>query len=116
MSEFAATIDEVMWACHVNSINKGFWDYTDAQLENPAEVYLAKMMLITSEVTEIMEAFRKEQGSDAIEEEFADLLIRTFDLYAKMQRQGHVKNRLGDAVQAKMEKNKERPTKHGNLI
>lgn len=97
---------------YINRIaeSKGFWD------ESPSpNVYLAKMALIHSEISEMLEAYRKEKGSEALTEEFADALIRLLDLWAAMEEDGLVGS-LREAVIQKVSKNMQRPRKHGNLI
>ena len=100
------------YAKYINRVaeSKGFWD------ESPSpNVYLAKMALIHSEVSEVLEAYRKEMGPEKLTEEFADVLIRLLDLWAAMEEDGLV-NSLRDATMQKVSSNKERPRKHGNLI
>lgn len=87
---------------HMNE--QGFW-----QSENVGE----KFMLIVSEVSEAMEADRKNLDSDKIpaftgvEEELADAIIRILDF---SQQNGL---RLADAIIAKMQYNLTRPYMHG---
>ena len=64
---------------HEAAVEKGFWP------EDIDDIFVAKQcMMIVSEVTEVMEAVRKDRGSEEIAKEFADILIRTLDLYAGM--------------------------------
>lgn len=100
--------DELAEEIHKNAVDKGFWD-------RPADpIFVAKqMMMIVSEVSEAMEALRKEMDPDQISDEFADILIRTLDLYAGIAHAGYVKKSLDYAVKEKMEKNSKRPMKHG---
>jgi len=89
-------------------MEKGFWDRT----ADP--IFVAKqMMMIVSEVSEAMEAVRKEMDPDQISDEFADIIIRTLDLYAGMVEAGYVKKSLDYAIREKMERNTHRPKKHG---
>lgn len=100
------------YARYINRIaeSKGFWD------ESPSpNVYLAKMALIHSEVSEMLEAYRKEQGVVKLTEEFADVFIRLLDLWAAMEEDGLVIS-LRDATLDKVFNNMSRPRKHGNLI
>jgi NTP pyrophosphatase (non-canonical NTP hydrolase) len=76
--------------------------------------YVAKLALIHSEVTEILEALRKSQGSDKVTEEFADVLIRTYDLYGELVNAGEADPELYAVMMKKIETNKTRPAKHGN--
>ena len=73
-----------------------------------------KLALVHSEVTEILEAMRKSQGSEKIVEEIADVIIRLLDVYAAMRNEEIVLHSLDDILQNKIDKNKQRPTLHGN--
>jgi NTP pyrophosphatase (non-canonical NTP hydrolase) len=100
--------DELAEEIHKNAVDKGFWDRT----VDP--IFIAKqMMMIVSEVSEAMEALRKDMDADQISDEFADILIRTLDLYAGIAEAGYVTKSLDYAVKEKMEKNSHRPKKHG---
>jgi NTP pyrophosphatase (non-canonical NTP hydrolase) len=100
--------DELAEEIHKNAVDKGFWDRT----VDP--IFIAKqMMMIVSEVSEAMEALRKEMDPEQISDEFADILIRTLDLYAGIAEAGYVTKSLDYAVKEKMDKNTKRPIKHG---
>ena len=100
--------DELAEVIHKNAVDKGFWDRT----VDP--IFVAKqMMMIVSEVSEAMEAVRKEMDPEQISDEFADIIIRTLDLYAGMVEAGYVKKSLDYAIKEKMERNTHRPKKHG---
>ena len=93
---------------HKNAVEKGFWDRT----VDP--IFIAKqMMMIVSEVSEAMEAVRKDMDPEQISDEFADIIIRTLDLYDGMVEAGYVTKSLDYAIKEKMEKNSHRPKKHG---
>ena len=75
--------DELAEEIHKNAVAKGFWDKT----VDP--IFVAKqMMMIVSEVSEAMEALRKDMNPDQISDEFADIIIRTLDLYAGIAEAG----------------------------
>ena len=97
---------------HETAVEKGFWDnYYDS----PNEFICTKLALIHSEVTEVLEAIRKNKGNEAIMEEIADVLIRTLDLYAGMNDRYFDENEsLHDVMYEKMYKNSSRPRLHGN--
>jgi NTP pyrophosphatase (non-canonical NTP hydrolase) len=94
---------------HDTAVEKGFWN----QLPSVTFI-LSKIALIHSEGSEVLEAVRKEQGSDAIAEEIADILIRTLDLYAGMKDVYELPD-LDAVMSRKMEKNSARPHMHGVL-
>lgn len=94
---------------HEMARDKGFWDgeYSYDKIGN-------KLALVHSEVTEVLEAIRKDQGSEKVVEEIADIIIRILDLYAAMRNEEMVVHSLDEVLQNKIDKNKERPTLHGN--
>ena len=93
---------------HENAVQKGFWpDKVD-------DIFIAKQcMMIVSEVTELMEAIRKDQGKEAVAHETADILIRTLDLWAGLVENGYAEGSLQAAFNNKTEHNKSRPERHG---
>jgi NTP pyrophosphatase (non-canonical NTP hydrolase) len=104
-------LDVLSAILHETAIEKGFWN-------NPKnfDVFGNKLALVHSEVTEVLEAIRKNKGSEEIVEEMVDILIRTLDLYASMRNAGFVSHSLDEILFKKMEINKARPALHGNLF
>lgn len=94
---------------HATNVAKGFWSEPVMM-----DKYVAKLALIHSELTEVLEALRKSQGADKVTEEFADVLIRTFDLYDTLVEAGEADPELYGVMRDKMEVNKNRAPKHGN--
>jgi NTP pyrophosphatase (non-canonical NTP hydrolase) len=93
---------------HEVAVEKGFWP------EDVDDIFIAKQcMMIVSEVTEVMEAIRKDKGEEEITKEFADILIRTLDLYAGAVEAGYTRLSLDQALREKVNFNKTRPEKHG---
>lgn len=93
---------------HKVAVEKGFWP------EDVDDIFIAKQcMMIVSEVTEVMEAIRKDKGEEEITKEFADILIRTLDLYAGAVEAGYTRLSLDQALREKVDFNKTRPEKHG---
>lgn len=104
-------ITELSYMIHQNAKDKGFWDEN-----NGVNFYLKQMAMIHSEVSETLEALRKEKGDQAVLEEMADTLIRIFDLYAGMRVDGYFEGILLENVLLdKVEINKSRPKMHGVL-
>ena len=89
---------------HAANAAKGFWES-----DNTGE----KIALMHSELSEALEADRKNLVSDhipnftGVEEELADCMIRIMDFA------GHHSLRLGEAIIAKLQYNLSRPYKHG---
>ena len=104
-------LDALAAILHETAIEKGFWDgeYNHDKVGN-------KLALVHSEVTEVLEAIRKSQGSEKVVEEIADVIIRLLDVYAAMRNEEQVLHSLDEVLEAKINKNKERPKLHGNLF
>jgi NTP pyrophosphatase (non-canonical NTP hydrolase) len=100
--------DDLAIELHESAVEKGFWP------EDIDDIFIAKqLMMIVSEVTEVMEAIRKDKGEEEITKEFADILIRTLDLYAGVVEAGYTRLSLDQALKEKVDFNKTRPEKHG---
>lgn len=104
-------LDALSAVLHETAIEKGFWDgeVSHDKIGN-------KLALVHSEVTEVLEAIRKSQGSDKVVEEMADVLIRLLDLYAAMRNANMINHSLDEILDQKINKNKSRPKLHGNLF
>jgi NTP pyrophosphatase (non-canonical NTP hydrolase) len=101
-------LDDLAMDLHKVAVEKGFWP------EEIDDIFIAKQcMMIVSEVTETMEAIRKDKGEEEITKEVADILIRTLDLYAGLVEAGYTKLSLDYALEEKTQFNKTRPEKHG---
>ena len=101
-------LDDLAIELHSIAKEKGFWP------EEVDDIFIAKQcMMIVSEVTELMEAIRKDKGEKEIAFETADILIRTLDLYDGLVMNGYTKVSLDNALKEKMGYNKTRPEKHG---
>ena len=107
------SMQEIGKQVHEIAVEKGFWDG-----DVDANFVLAKLALINSEVSEVLEAYRKQKGGAAIAEEMADIFIRLIDLWKGMQEHNIIEQGLDFdlVVDMKIGINAERPRKHGNLI
>lgn len=104
-------LDALSAMLHETAREKGFWDgeYSHDKIGN-------KLALVHSEVTEVLEAIRKNKGSEEVVEEMADVIIRLLDIYAAMRNSGDLIHSLDDILDKKININKERPKLHGNLF
>jgi NTP pyrophosphatase (non-canonical NTP hydrolase) len=104
-------LDALAAMLHEIAREKGFWDgeYSHDKIGN-------KLALVHSEVTEVLEAIRKSKGSEQVVEEMADVIIRLLDIYAAMRNEEQILHSLDEVLEAKINKNKERPRLHGNLF
>lgn len=100
--------DELAEEIHATAVQKGFWD------KEVDDIFITKqLMMIVSEAVEVMEAVRKDKGEEEVTLEFADIFIRTLDLYAGMVEAGYTTLSLDWAMEQKTKFNKTRPEKHG---
>lgn len=103
----AFRIDDLSLQCHMSSVATGWYSVPETG-EPKARNFGELVALMHSELSEALEGDRKSAMSDkipeftAVEEEFADALIRIFDTA------GARKLRLGEAFQAKMRYNRTR--------
>ena len=104
-------LDALSALLHEIAKEKGFWDgeYSYDKVGN-------KLALVHSEVTEVLEAIRKNKGSEAVVEEMADVIIRLLDIYAAMRNEESVLHSLDEILEKKININKERPKLHGNAF
>jgi NTP pyrophosphatase (non-canonical NTP hydrolase) len=104
-------LDALSAMLHEIAKEKGFWDgeYSYDKVGN-------KLALVHSEVTEVLEAIRKNKGSEAVVEEMADVIIRLLDIYAAMRNEEKVLHSLDETLEKKININKDRPKLHGNAF
>lgn len=106
--------NEVTEELHAVAVEKGFWDVIKDASQDQKDIFVTKqLMMIVSEAVEVMEAIRKSHGPEAVADEMADILIRTFDLYAGLVEHEYTNVSLDDAFEKKTGFNKTRPERHG---
>jgi NTP pyrophosphatase (non-canonical NTP hydrolase) len=107
--------DEVTKHLHEVAVEKGFWNPIVGDVsQEQIDIFMTKqLMMIVSEAVEVMEAIRKSRGPEDIADEMADILIRTFDLYAGLVEFEYTHVSLDEAFEKKTAFNKSRPEKHG---
>lgn len=109
-------MDDFAFTLHSNAVKKGFYDsYSRMEEEDRIIFYLKQLAMIHSEVSEVLEAMRKEKGDYVVVEELADIMIRVLDFWAFLSMTHYTKHSLTAAIMAKVEKNSERPPMHGTL-
>ena len=107
-------LDDLAFSLHETAVSKGFWPAYD---EVDINFVLAKLALVHSEVSEVLEAVRKQKGSQQVVEEMSDIIIRLLDLYEGMKLSGWIEEgySLDTEIAGKAAVNALRPKMHGNL-
>lgn len=109
-------MDDLAHTLHAHAKKKGFYEsYENMDDADYIIFHLKQLAMIHSEVSEVLEAMRKEKGDDIVVEELADIVIRVLDFWAFLSTTQYTNRSLADAIVAKMEKNLERPSMHGVL-
>jgi NTP pyrophosphatase (non-canonical NTP hydrolase) len=111
-------LDMVAKEIHKNATEKGFWEYMYQDAEPKADkfiFYAKQLAMVHSEVTETLEAIRKNKGQDQVVEELADIIIRVLDLYEGLRFNNDVKDSLQDTFLKKIVVNTHREKLHGVL-
>ena len=109
-------MDDLAHTLHAHAKRQGFYEpYDHIDEADYVVFYLKQLAMIHSEVTEVLEAIRKEQGDDKVVEELADILIRVFDFWAFLNETGYTRNSLSNVLNLKVEANKQREWRHGVL-
>lgn len=98
---------------HTITAQKGFWDSFNEV--DPFPFYAYKLAMINSEVTEVLEAIRKDKGDKEVVLEIVDILIRVLDLYEGLKATGELEAdwNLDDIMAEKIVVNQSRPERHG---
>ena len=113
---YVTDLDDLAHTLHAHAKMKGFYEPLDHMDEKDHIVFqLKQLAMIHSEVTEVLEAIRKQQGGNKVTEELADIIIRVLDFWAFLNQSGYTLKKLSVAVNEKMETNKGRSHMHGVL-
>ena len=120
--QIANTMNYASKLAHENAVGHGFYDGVDDLTDylnvndqpKHSEIarrdfILAQLAKIASEVGEAVAVIQKQRFYEGLNEELADITIRTMDLAAYMGYQH------GNDVAAKMERNSSRPRLHGKI-
>lgn len=108
-------LDDLARELNNTAVEKGFWaPMLRMEAEDDFIFYAKQLAMIHSEVTEALEALRKDQGDEKFVEELADLIIRTLDLWAGMNKvRVEPLPSLHETLMSKANINKDRPKLHG---
>lgn len=98
---------------HEITVRKGFWEGLDEKDPFPFLAY--KLAMIHSEVTETLEAVRKDKGDEEIVLEIADIIIRVLDFYEGLRANGEIvaQTDLDTVIADKIVINQGRGYRHG---
>lgn len=94
---------------HQTAKDKGF--YAEPEI---MDKIAGKLALVHSEVTETLEALRKNQGKDKVTEEMLDIIIRTVSLHEWLVELDLATDDLDDRMEMVMDRNDARPAMHGH--
>ena len=109
-------LDDLAHTLHARARAKGFYEpYEHMDEADHVVFHLKQLAMIHSEVTEVLEAIRKEQGDDIVVEELADILIRVLDFWAFLSQTGYTNVSLQQSLNNKIETNEKRAYMHGVL-
>jgi NTP pyrophosphatase (non-canonical NTP hydrolase) len=108
--------DNLAEEIHATAVDKGFWDIVSGKkvTREQTDIFVTKqLMMIVSEAVEVMEAIRKDKGSEEVADEMADIIIRTLDLHQGLLDLGYTDVTLDKAIIKKTRFNTDRPKKNG---
>jgi len=109
-------LDDLAHTLHARARAKGFYEpYENMDEADHVIFQLKQLAMIHSEVTEVLEAIRKEQGDDKVVEELADIIVRVLDFWAFLNETGYTKVSLQKSLNNKIETNEKRAYMHGVL-
>ena len=113
---YVTDLNDLAHTLHAHARMKGFYEPLEYMEEKDYIVfYLKQLAMIHSEVTEALEAIRKQQGGNKVTEELADIIIRVLDFWAFLNQSGYTIKSLSVALNEKIETNKSRSHMHGVL-
>ena len=81
--KYLTDLDDLAHTLHARAKAKGFYEPMENMEEKDYVIfYLKQLAMVHSEVSEVLEAIRKDKGDDVVVEELADILIRVLDFWA----------------------------------
>jgi NTP pyrophosphatase (non-canonical NTP hydrolase) len=90
--------------------SKGFSTIVPQDWDTNPDKIVARIALIQSEASEMVEAFNKEHNKTHFIEEGIDVIIRTIEILRGLDAD------IDKELDLKMEKNRSRPAKHGDKL
>lgn len=99
-------LNELAEIIRINNVEKGFILPSNIETDDNAKSVIVALALIVTEVSEAIEAVRI-CNNDQLKEELADIIIRTLDLAEALGFD------IAEAIEDKIELNRQRPYKHG---
>ena len=109
-------MDDLAHTLHAHAKRQGFYEpYDNMDEADHVVFYLKQLAMVHSEVTEVLEAIRKDKGDEEVVVELADCIIRILDFWAFLNETGYTKRSLSNALNKKVEANKKREWRHGVL-
>lgn len=94
-------LEELSYRIHCISREKGLWE--EKQGEERVNQLLAKMMLLTREVSEMADCYVCKEDPQFILNEMAHIVIKMLDIYASMNRKENLPGKLSEKIIEKVE-------------
>jgi NTP pyrophosphatase (non-canonical NTP hydrolase) len=109
-------LDDLAHTLHARARAKGFYEPMENMEEKDYVIfYLKQLAMVHSEVSEVLEAIRKDKGDEEVVIELADCIVRLLDFWAFLNETGYTKKKLSDALNEKIAINETRAHMHGVL-
>ena len=113
---YVTDLDDLAHTLHARAKAKGFYEPMENMEEKDYVIfYLKQLAMVHSEVSEVLEAIRKDKGDEEVVIELADCIVRILDFWAFLNETGYTKKKLSDALNEKIAINETRAHMHGVL-